>query len=188
MSRSSNPWKRLSAKVVYENPWIRVEDHKVINPSGGESQYGKVCFKSRAVAVVATDAQRQIYLVGQFRYTLEQYSWELPMGGAALGEDALAAAQRELSEETGLSAARWEHLFRVHTSNSVTDEGGDVFLASELTEGTPSPGETEQLEVIKLPLELAVERIRDGRITDAMSVAGILYVALAQASGATVSA
>ena len=122
MTHAKRHWRMLSSDTVYDNPWIRVEDHEVVNPSGKHSQYGKVCFKNRAVGMLALDATRNIYLVGQHRYTLNEYSWELPMGGAPLIEDPLTAAKRELREETGLSAGRWLELMRVHTSNSITDE------------------------------------------------------------------
>lgn len=178
MSDVKNPWKTLSARTVYDNPWIRVEEHEVINPSGGQNQYGKVCFKNRAVAILALDDGDNIYLVGQHRYTLDEYSWELPMGGAALLEDPQVAAQRELREETGLTAAHWRELMRLHTSNSITDEHGLVFVAQGLSHGTASPDETEQLAVRTMPLDDAVQWVVNGAITDAISAAGILRLAL----------
>lgn len=178
MSEHDNPWKRLHSTVVYENPWIRVEDHAVVNPAGGRGQYGKVCFKSRAIGIAPIDAADHIYLVGQYRYTLDSYSWELPMGGAAPGEDPLVAGQRELREETGLEAKRWRHLLTVHTSNSVTDEVGDVFVARELVPGTARPEPTEALAVQRMPFAQALEWVLDGKITDAMSVAAILRLAV----------
>ena len=173
-----NPWKLLMATTVFENAWIRVEDHTVINPSGGESHYGKVCFKNRAIAVVPLDDAGHIYLVGQHRYTLDSYSWELPMGGAGDEEDPLLAGQRELREETGLEAASWTHLMTLHPSNSVTDEVGHVFIARELTPGRAAPEPTELLAVKRMPFEQAVEWVIDGRITDAISVAAILRIAV----------
>jgi 8-oxo-dGTP pyrophosphatase MutT (NUDIX family) len=180
MSNAPNPWTLIDATTVYENPWIRVEDHRVLNPSGQPGQYGKVCFKSRAIAIVPVDADGHTYLVGQYRYTLDEYSWELPMGGAAPGEDPLEAAQRELREETGLEANQWQRIMRLHTSNSVTDEEGFVFLASGLRAGPANPEPTEKLEVERVPFAEAIARALDGRITDAMSVAAILHVAVRQ--------
>jgi 8-oxo-dGTP pyrophosphatase MutT (NUDIX family) len=170
-------WQTLSTETVYDNPWIRVEDHRVVNPSGNQSQYGKVCFKNRAVGILAVDAAANIYLVGQHRYTLDEYSWELPMGGAPLAEDPLTAAQRELREETGLSAGSWLELMRVHTSNSVTDEAGLIYLARDLLEGKPDFEDTEDLTIKVLPLNEAIQWVRNGDITDAISVAGILRLA-----------
>ena len=155
---------------------MRVMDDEVINPSGGKNQYGYVHFKNRAVGIIPIDADGNVWLVGQDRYTLNAWSWELPMGGAPLSEDPLDAAKRELKEETGLSANKWTEVMRLHTTNSITDEEGIVYLAEELTEGAAEPEETEQLEVRKLPLEDAVDMVRKGEITDAISAAALLHI------------
>lgn len=173
----ANPWKTLSRRTVYDNPWLRVEDHRVINPAGRPGQYGKICFKNQAVAIVALDEQQRVYLVGQYRYTLDVYSWELPKGGAPLAEDPLAAAQRELREETGLAARRWQLLMQMHISNSVTDEVGSMYLAEGLEQGAAQPEETEQLAIQVRPFAEALEWVREGKITDAISIAAILRVA-----------
>jgi len=178
-----NPWKTLSKRTVYDNPWIRVEDHEVLTPAGRPGQYGKICFKNQAVAIVAMDHERNVYLVGQYRYTLGMYSWELPKGGAPLTEDPLSAAQRELKEETGLTAHRWRLLMSMHISNSVTDERGSMFLAEDLEQGRPQPDETEQLAVDKLPLAETIEWVRTGKITDAVSIAALLRVASDEQNG-----
>ena len=169
-------WKQLASRVVYDNDWMQVREDHVINPGGGENQYGHVHFKNRAVAIIALDEADNTWLVGQQRYTLGEYSWELPMGGAPLDEAPLAAAKRELQEETGLSALNWEEVLRLHPSNSITDEVGLVYVATRLMMGMPNTEETEDLEVRKLPLDAAVQMVLDGEITDAISIAALLHL------------
>lgn len=169
-----NPWKTISKKLVYSNPWINVEEHQVTNPKGGKGIYGQVHFKNKAVGIVPLDDDLNTWLIGQYRYTLEEYSWEIPMGGGPEEDDLLVSAQRELREETGLSADRWTNILRIHTSNSVTDEEGFVFLAEELTPGETAFDETEDLQIQKLPFMEAVDKVMNGEITDAISIAGIL--------------
>lgn len=169
-----NPWKVLSSSVKYDNPWIRVEEDDVINPSGGEGIYGRVHFKNVAVGVIPIDDEENTWLVGQYRYPLEEYSWEIPEGGCPVGERELDAAKRELKEETGLIAKHWEEFLRIHTSNSVSDESGVVFLAKDLTQGNTQFEETEDLKIKKLPLEEAFQMVMDGEITDSISMAALL--------------
>jgi ADP-ribose pyrophosphatase len=176
--KDKNPWKTLSIKPIYDNPWINVEEHQVINPGGGKGIYGKVHFKNKALGIIPIDEHNNIWLVGQYRYTIEEYSWEIPMGGGPLTEDIISAAQRELKEETGMKAAKWQEVMRIHTSNSVTDEVGYVFLAEELTAGERRLEESEaDLKLLKLPFIEALEMVIKGKITDSISVAGILRVA-----------
>ncbi len=167
-------WKKLSSRIVFDNQWITVFEDRVINPGGGQNDYGHVHFKNRAVAIVPLDDDGNTWLVGQDRFTLGIWTWELPMGGAPLDEDPLAAAKRELKEETGLSATTWTEILRVHTSNSITDESGIVFVAEGLTEGETAFEETENIEVRKLPLADAIDMVVRGKITDAISVASLL--------------
>lgn len=169
-------WKMLSSKRIYENPWIAVFEDRVINPGGGENDYGRVHFKNKAVAIVPLDDDGNTWLVSQDRYTLGQKCWELPMGGAPLSEPPLDAAKRELKEETGLSAEKWTEIMRLHTSNSITDESGFVYVAEDLTEGEPEFEESENIEILKLPLPDAIDMALSGRITDAISVAALLGV------------
>ncbi len=173
-----NPWKTLSTKVIYDNPWIKVEEHQVLNPAGGEGIYGKVHFKNKAIGIVALDEKRNTWLVGQFRYPLNEWSWEIPEGGGSLASNPLESAQRELKEETGITAEKWTLLVRTHLSNSVSDEEGLVFLAEGLTHGMAALEGTEaDLKVQKLPFADALQMVLDGKITDSLSVMGILRVA-----------
>lgn len=155
---------------------MSVREDEVINPGGGKNLYGHVHFKNRAVAILPLDEDGNTWLVGQHRYTLDAWSWELPMGGAPLDEDMLIAAQRELREETGLTAKDWTELMRLHTSNSITDELGAVFVARDLTPGETALEETEDIQVRKIPLDEAVAMVERGEITDAISVAALLMV------------
>ncbi len=169
-------WKKLDSRVVYDNPWITVREDRVLNPGGGENEYGHVHFKNKAIAIVPLDEDRNTWLVGQDRYTLGAYSWEVPMGGATDGEEPLAAAKRELKEETGLTAEKWTKVMTLHLSNSITDEEGIVFVAEDLREGEPEFDETEKLEIRKMPLKDALEMVDRGEITDAASVAALLKI------------
>ncbi len=173
----NNPWQQLSRKKVYDNPWIEVYEDQVINPRGGQGIYGQVTFKNKAIGIVPLDEEQYTWLVGQYRYTLNEYSWEIPMGGGDSTIDPLLSAQRELKEETGLSASRWQNIMRIHTSNSVTDEEGFIFLAQELTQGATEFDETEDLAIRKLKLTEAIEMVMSGKITDAISIAGLLKIA-----------
>jgi 8-oxo-dGTP pyrophosphatase MutT (NUDIX family) len=177
-----NPWKKIEERFIYENSWIRLEEHKVINPRGNDGIYGKVSFKNKAIGIIPIDNDQFTWLVGQYRYTLDEYSWEIPMGGGYINENLLVAAKRELKEETGLTADKWTRLLRIHTSNSVTDEEGFVFLAEEIHHGDPQFDDSEDLEILRIPFIKTVEMVMKGEITDSLSIAGILKLALLKKS------
>jgi ADP-ribose pyrophosphatase len=175
-----NPWTTLESTPIYNNPWISLTEHQVINPSGGRGIYGVVHFKNRAIGVLPLDDEGYAYLVGQWRYALGQYSWELPEGGGAMDEDPLEAAKRELLEETGFTAQHWTPILRMHLSNSVTDEESLVYLATGLTAGQAQPEETESLNLKKIHFSTLLEMVQSGEITDSITVAAVLRVALMQ--------
>jgi 8-oxo-dGTP pyrophosphatase MutT (NUDIX family) len=178
MDEARNPWTILGEKKIYDNKWISVTEYDVVNPSGGKGIYGKVHFKNYAIGIVPLDDELNTYLVGQFRFTLNQYSWEIPEGGGPMDIDVLESAKRELKEETGLIAAEWTKVMNLHLSNSVCDEYGTIFLARKLRQEEAAPEETEELIIKKIPFEEAYRMVEEGRITDSLSVAGILKVKL----------
>jgi len=173
-----NPWITHSTRIVYENPWIRVTESEVTNPSGGRGIYGVVRYRNRAIGVLPIDEEGQTWLVGQYRYTLDTYEWEIPEGGCPAGETPLEAAKRELREETGLVATDYRLLLDdLALSNSVSDERATIFVATGLTQAAADPEETEDLRVRRLPLSEAIDMVRRGEITDSISVIALLALA-----------
>jgi len=170
---TESPWRRRSRRLVYENAWVSVLHDEVDRPDGQPGIYGVIHFQNHAVAIVAIDDDDRVALVGQWRYTIDGYSWELPEGGVPADETPLAGAQRELREETGLEAGDWREVARIAVSNSVTDELGTIFLATALHQGPPSPDGTEELRVRWLDFKEALAMIDDGRITDLLTIAGL---------------
>ena len=174
----SNPWTTLGSRAIYENPWISVREDRVIRPDGQPGIYGVVHFRSRAIGVLPVDEGGRIWMVGQYRYTLGRYSWEIPEGGCPPGEPPEDAALRELREETGLEAERLEFLAASHLSNSVSDELGIIYRATGLTEGTYAPEGTERLAVRRMDWDEVWGMLHNGTITDSMSVIALLHEAV----------
>lgn len=179
-----NPWTTRKVETRYENPWIRVEHHDVLTPAGTPGIYGTVRFKNVAVGVVPLDGEGNTWLVGQFRYPLGRYSWEIPEGGAPAGETLEQAAARELQEEVGLGARRWRKILEMDLSNSVTDERAVIFLAQDLFETQAAPEETEKLCLRKVPFETFFEEVLAGAHRDSLTVAAALRVKLLMLAGA----
>ena len=174
----AGPWTRRTRRVAYENAWITIWHDEVTRPDGAPGVYGVVHFENLAAGVLALDADDRVLLVGQHRYALDAYSWEIPEGGVPDGETALDGARRELLEETGMEAAEWRELARVHLSNSVSDELAVLFLATGLTPGVARPDGTEDLVLRWIPFAEVLEMTLDGRISDAMTVIAVERLAL----------
>lgn len=168
------PWERGEAKVVYDNPWIRVTEHQARAPTGQPALYGLVGFKNLALAVLPVHDDGSIVLVGQSRFPAQDYSWELPEGGGPLDADPLEGAKRELREEAGLAAAHWQVILQAQLSNSVTDERAIGYLATGLTPLEPDPDETELLALERVPFREALEAAMAGHLKDMLTVAMLL--------------
>ncbi len=171
--KTNNPWKTLSTRLIYQNDWIRLREDQVITPTGTNGIYGVVETKP-AIGIVPITENLETFLVGQYRYTLDFYSWEIPEGGGHDGETVLEGAKRELLEETGITAKKWYKLGTCHTSNSITNETAYLFLGEELTNGHPDPDYTEDLKLMKLPFIEAWEMVLKGQIQDAMAIIGLM--------------
>jgi 8-oxo-dGTP pyrophosphatase MutT (NUDIX family) len=176
---ADTPWRRDSREQRFANPFFTIfEDQAWNGRAGRHFDYGIISFRNRAVGILPLEPDGRVWLVGQHRYAVDEFTWELPMDGVPLEANLLEGAQRELREETGLAAEHWELLLpQVHLSNSVTDEVGTVLLARDLTEGPMAPEASEELWVITVPWQEAVHAALDGRITDSLTVAGLLALA-----------
>ena len=174
MSEKKNPWKTISSETKYDNTWIRVIESKVINPAGNDGIYGVVHFKNKAIAIIPLDEDYNTWIVGQFRYTMNNYEWEVAEGGSPEGEDPVEGAKRELLEEVGLEASSFEMILSMQLSNSVSDEISFTYVAKGLKYVGNSPEETEELHVRKLPFEEVFQMAMRGEIRDGLSVASIL--------------
>jgi 8-oxo-dGTP pyrophosphatase MutT (NUDIX family) len=171
-----NPWQRRGSKIVYTNPWITVREDDVVSPGGVPGIYGVVETRV-ATGVVALTETDEIYLVGQYRYPVEEYSWEIPEGGSNPDEDPMVTAQRELKEETGLTATEWTQLGgEIHLSNCFSSERGFLYVARGLLQGESEPDHTEQLVVKKVPIVECLAMVDRGEIKDSLSIIAILRV------------
>lgn len=169
---AGNPWTTKSKKPVYDNPWIYIEEHEVLTPGGSDGIYGVVHYKNLAIGIIPFDGTHT-WLIGQYRYPMHRYSWEIPAGGGPEGEDVLGSAKRELLEETGITAGRWDLIQHMQLSNSTSDELAQIFLARDLSFGKSEPTDEEELHIVKVPLKEAFERVHSGELTDSMTVAGL---------------
>jgi ADP-ribose pyrophosphatase len=174
MKEENNPWKTLKSEVKYDNPWIKITEHQTTDAAGGDGIYGVVHYKNIAIGIIPLDEDYNTWLVGQYRYPLKQYSWEICEGGGLHTNNILDSAKRELLEELGLKANYWEKIMDMHLSNSVSDEAGVIYIAKDLSYFDPEPEDCEVLQIKKLPLITVYDMVMSGEITDSLTVAGIL--------------
>lgn len=174
------PWKTVSTEIGYESPWIRVDHSDVINPAGNPGTYSVVHFKNIAIGIIPVDEEGNTWLVGQYRYPLKEYSWEIPEGGGHPDIDPIESAQRELLEETGIKANKWRLICKMHLSNSVSDEVALLYLAEELSFHEAEPEETEDLAIRKIPLQQLFDEVEKQEVTDSLTVAAAHKLELMQ--------
>lgn len=170
------PWTRGPARDVYDNPWIRVTEYAATAPTGAPATYGLVSYKNLAIAILPLFDDGTTMLVGQHRFPLMDYSWEIPEGGGPLEDDPLESAKRELAEETGLAAAEWRKILTAQLSNSVSDERAIGYLATGLhqADGMQHADDTEALEKVRVPFRDALEAAVAGDLQDILTVAMLL--------------
>lgn len=180
---TENPWKTHQSEKVYESPWISVTKHDVTNPGGLTGTYSVVHFKNLAIGVIVLDEENNTWLVGQYRYPIDQYTWEIPEGGGKLDVDPLDSAKRELLEETGITAKKWTKIQEMHLSNSASDEFCILYLAQDISIGKSQPEPDEELQLVKIPFEDVYQLLLEGKITDSLTVTAVLKVKLMMLEG-----
>lgn len=181
--KNENPWKITKTEEIYDTPWIKLVRHEVIHPSGNPGVYSVTHFKNLAIGVLPLDDENNTWLVGQYRFPLDKYSWEIPEGGGALDTSPVESAMRELKEETGITAKEFTEIQRMHLSNSATDELAILYIAKGLSFGEAQPEESEELNCIKIPFEEVYQKVLIGEITDSLTVAAVLKVKLLMLEG-----
>ncbi len=178
-----NPWTTLTSEKIYDSPWIALTKHDVLNPNGNPGTYSVVHFKNLAIGILPLDKNYNTWIVGQYRYPINQYSWEIPEGGGNRDVSPLVSAKRELLEETGITANKWTKIQEMHLSNSASDEFCILYIAQDLTFGESEPEDDEQLEVRKLPFNDLYKMVESGEITDSLTVTIVLKAKLLMLEG-----
>lgn len=181
--KNENPWKIIKTEEIYDSPWIKLIRHEVIHPSGNHGVYSVTHFKNLAIGVLPLDDKKNTWLVGQYRFPLNKYSWEIPEGGGALDISPVESAMRELKEETGIIAKEFTEIQRMYLSNSATDELAILYVAKGLSFGEAHPEESEELNCIKIPFEEVYKKVLSGEITDSLTVVAVLKVKLLMMEG-----
>lgn len=174
MTPAGEPWRSQSTRIVYENPWLALTEHEAVAPTGAPALYAAVRYRNLAIGVLPLHDDGSVTLVGQHRFPLADYSWELPEGGAPMGEDPLDGARRELAEEAGLAASDWRQVLRFQLSNSITDERGFGYVALGLSPTPVAPDPTEVFQIVRRPFAELLDLAVRGRLQDMITVALLL--------------
>lgn len=177
------PWKTLHIEERYSTPWISVSHHDVLDPSGAPGIYGVVHFKNLAVGIVPLDDELNTWIVGQYRYPIGTYSWEIPEGGGSRELPPIESAKRELREEVGIEAVKWTPILEMDLSNSASDEVAILYVAQGLTFFEPEPDHNEELAMRKLPFEELFAMVMRGEVRDSLTVAAVMKVKLMLLNG-----
>lgn len=172
--KEKNPWKTLKSEYIFESPWIKLRKDQVLNPAGKNGQYTVTEFKKWAVGVIPLDENENTWIVGQWRYPFNKFTWEIPEGGGDKAFSPLEAGKRELLEETGIEAKEWDLILEMDLSNSATDEQAYIFVARQLNFYSPKPDEDEQLTIKKIPFKHLFNEVIEGKHLDSLTVAGVL--------------
>lgn len=174
MSDSSRHWRTLHSRTVHTSPWLDMLENAVITPGGNESRYSHVHFKNFGIAILPIAENGDTWIVGQYRYPIGQYTWEIPEGGGPVEKDPLASAKRELKEEAGIKAERWDLIQKAFMSDSATNEYAYSYMARDLDIGEPEPEEDEELELRRIPFEELFQMVLDGRVQDSLTIMTVL--------------
>ena len=178
-----NPWITLKSEQIFESPWIGLTYHDVLNPGGNPGTYSVVHFKNLAIGILPLDKDYNTWIVGQYRYPINQYSWEIPEGGGNLDVAPIVSAKRELLEETGITANKWTEIQTMHLSNSASDEFCFLYIAQDLSFGEAEPDDNEQLEMRKLHFDELYKMVESGEITDSLTVTTVLKTKILMLEG-----
>ena len=179
----TNPWTTLKSEKIYDSPWIGLTKHDILNPNGNPGTYSVVHFKNLAIGILPLDNEMNTWIVGQYRYPIDQYSWEIPEGGGKRDVPPLDSAKRELLEETGITANKWTKIQEMYLSNSASDEFCILYVAQDLSFGEAQPEDDEQLEVRKIHFDELYRMVCDGEITDSLTVSIVLKAKLMMLEG-----
>ncbi len=169
---TKNPWKTLGSKIIVKNPWFKLRQDRVIRPDGQKGEYNTI-LAPNAVGVIPCFTDGTVLLVGQYRYSISRYSWEIPEGGGHGDEKPVQTARRELREETGYRAGKIRSLGIFHTSNCFTDETAYLFYATDLKPGDAQQDGTEDIVTKRVPFERAYQMAVEGKITDSITIVAL---------------